>query len=113
MPFIDFNSNKKIQIWEGITASLYHSEQATFAHVVLKKDSVVGIHNHVHEQWTHVIDGELLFDINGEEKLLTAGMTAFMPSNIPHSAKALTECKVINCFLPIREDFVALEKASN
>ena len=110
MPFIDFNSNKKIKIWEGITAALHHSEQATFAHVTLEKDSIVGVHNHIHEQWTHVIHGELLFDINGEEKLLTSGMTAFMPSNIPHSAKAITECKVIDCFLPVRQDFVALEK---
>jgi hypothetical protein len=37
-------------------------------------------------------------------------MAAFMPSNIPHSARAITECKVIDCFLPIRQDFVALEK---
>jgi quercetin dioxygenase-like cupin family protein len=110
MPFIDFNSNKKIKIWEGITASLYHSDQITFAHVTLEKNSVVGLHNHIHEQWTHVIEGELLFNINGEEKLLTKGMTAFMPSDIPHSAKALTECKVIDCFLPVRQDFVDLEK---
>ena len=70
----------------------------------------MALHNHVHEQWTHVIQGELLFDINGEQKLLTNGMTAFMPSNIPHSAKAITDCKVIDCFLPVRQDFVALEK---
>ncbi len=52
----------------------------------------------------------MLFAIDGEEKLLTSGMAAFMPSNTPHSAKAITECKVIDCFLPVREDFVELEK---
>jgi hypothetical protein len=35
---------------------------------------------------------------------------AFMPSDVPHSAKAITKCKVIYCFLPVREDFVELEK---
>ena|SRR6266487_4409995 len=110
MPYINFNTNKKVKIWEGINASLHHSEQATFAHVTLEKDSEVAVHNHIHEQWTHVIEGELLFDINGEQKLLTSGMTAFMPSGIPHSAKAITDCKVIDCFLPVRQDFVALEK---
>lgn len=109
MPFINFNSNKKVKIWEGITAAFHHSEQATFAHISLQKDSEVAVHNHIHEQWTHVIEGELLFDINGEQQLLTSGMAAFMPSNVPHSAKAITACKVIDCFLPVRQDFVDLE----
>lgn len=109
MPYIDFKLGKKVKIWEGITATLYHSEQATFAHVTLEKGSVVQLHHHIHEQWTHVIEGELLFNLNGEEKLLTPGMTAFMPSDVPHSARAITTCKVIDCFLPVREDFVALE----
>jgi hypothetical protein len=29
---------------------------------------------------------------------------------MPHSAKAITACKVIDCFLPVRQDFVELEK---
>lgn len=109
MPYINFNERKKVKIWEGINASLFHSEQLTFAHITLDEGAVVGLHNHIHEQWTHVISGEMLLNIDGEEKLLTAGMAAFMPSNVPHSAKAITECKVIDCFLPVREDFVALE----
>lgn len=110
MPYIDFNTRKKIQIWEGVSAALFHSEQATFAHVTLVKGAVVNTHQHVHEQWTHVVSGEMLFDLNGEQKLLTSGMTAFMPSNVPHGATAITECRVIDCFLPVREDFVELEK---
>lgn len=112
MPYIDFKLRKKVKIWEGITATLYHSEQATFAHVTLEKGSEVQLHHHIHEQWTHVIEGELLFNLNGEEKLLTPGMTAFMPSDVPHSARAVTTCKVIDCFLPVREDFVTLENST-
>jgi hypothetical protein len=37
-------------------------------------------------------------------------MAALMPSNAPHSARAITLCKVIDCFLPVREDFADLEK---
>lgn len=110
MPYIDFTTRKKVKIFEGVTASLYHSDDITFAHVTLVKDAIVPEHNHVHEQWAHVIEGELLFKLNGKQKLLTAGMTAFIPSNSPHSAIAITECKVIDCFLPVRKDFVELEK---
>jgi quercetin dioxygenase-like cupin family protein len=110
MPFINFKEQKKVKIWEGVTANLFHSAQATFAYVTLQKGAEVRLHHHIHEQWTHVIEGEMLFDLDGEQKLLTPGMAAFMPSNLPHSAKAITECKVIDCFLPVREDFVELEK---
>ena len=110
MPYINFNERKKVKIWEGVEGSLYHSEQATFAHITLKKGAEVGSHQHIHEQWTHVIEGGMLFNIDGEEKLLTAGMAAFIPSNSPHSAKAIIECKVIDCFFPVREDFIELEK---
>lgn len=113
MPYINFKERKKVKIWEGIAGTLYHSEQATFGHFTLEKGSDVMLHNHIHEQWTHVIEGELMFNLNGEEKLLVPGMTAFIPSNVPHSAKAITTCRVIDCFLPVREDFVELEKQAS
>src|SRR5690349_8781932 len=105
MLYIDFNSGKRVKLWEGVEGTLAHSGQLTFGHIIPKKGAIVQTHQHIHEQWTHVIDGELLFNLNGEEKLLTAGMSAFIPSNTPHSATAITECKVIDCFLPVREDF--------
>lgn len=110
MPYIDFKTRKKVKIFDGITASLYHSDQLTFGHITLEERSNLPEHKHIHEQWTHVLTGELLFTINGEQKLLTAGMAALIPSNALHSATAITECKVIDCFLPIREDFVEMEK---
>lgn len=113
MPFVNFNSKKKLKIWEGITGSFYHSNQLTFGHITLEKGVLAPEHNHIHEQWTHVISGELEFNLGGEKMILTAGMAAFIPSNVPHSARAITECKVIDCFSPVREDFVELEKKSN
>jgi quercetin dioxygenase-like cupin family protein len=113
MPFIDFKARKRVKIFDGITGTMFHSANITFAHVTLEKDAVVPEHNHIHEQWTHVMDGEMHFNINGEEAVLTSGMTAFIPSNMPHSAKAITLCKVIDCFLPVRQDFIELENADS
>ena len=66
-------------------------------------------HSHPHEQWSHLIEGQLEFNIGGEKKVISPGMAAFIPSHVPHSAKAMTKCKVIDCFLPAREDFVKKE----
>lgn len=110
MPFVDFNSKKKVKVWEGITGPLHHSEKLTFAYFTLEKGAMAAEHQHPHEQWTHVLSGELEFTLGGEKKRLTPGMAAHIPSNTLHSALAITECKVIDCFLPVREDFVELEK---
>ncbi|MFH1050884.1 MAG: cupin domain-containing protein [bacterium] len=110
MPFIDFNKRKIVKIWDGITGPLYHSENITSGHFTLDEGIVLPEHSHPHEQWSHVIEGKLEFNINGDIKILEAGMTALILPNIPHSGKAITKCIVIDCFLPVREDFKDLEK---
>ena len=113
MPFVDFNAKKKVKVWDGITGPLAHSEKLTFGYFTLEKGAVAKEHQHPHEQWTHVLSGDLEFTLGGEKKILKSGMAAYIPSNTPHSAFAITECKVIDCFLPVREDFVELEKNQN
>ncbi|CAG5070649.1 hypothetical protein DYBT9623_03194 [Dyadobacter sp. CECT 9623] len=112
MPFVDFNSKKIIKIWDGIYGTLAHSEQQTFGHFTIDSGTVLPEHSHFHEQWCHVLEGELEFEIDGEKMLLTSGMTAYIPSNAPHSAVAHTLCRVIDCFTPARQDFIELEKNS-
>ncbi len=109
MPFIDYNKRKIIQIWPGIKGTLFHSNQVTIAQLTVDKGTVLPEHSHPHEQWMNVIEGEFEFILNGEKKLMTSGMTAQIPSNMPHSARAFTTCKIIDCFTPVREDFIKLE----
>ena len=110
MPFIDFNQAPHLKVWDGIHGPIFHSDDLTFGHFILEKGAIVREHQHMQEQWTHVIEGELEFTLDGETKLLTSGMVAHMPSNVPHSAIAISRCKVIDCFRPVREDFKTLEK---
>lgn len=110
MPYFDFNTQPELQIWDGIKGPVFHSEKATFGHFTLAVGSVLPAHSHSNEQWTHVIEGELEFNIGGEIQRLTSGMTAYIPSGAEHSAKVITPCKVIDCFIPPREDFKELER---
>ena len=110
MTFIDFNTRKRLKIWEGISGPVFHSGQATFGHFTIEAGSDLPAHSHPNEQWTNVIEGELEFTIDGESTVMKAGMAAYIPSDVVHSAKAITTCKVIDCFIPAREDFMELEK---
>jgi len=62
-------------------------------------------HSHLHEQITLILEGEMEMVIGGEKYLLTAGATHAIPSYTPHSAYAVTDCKVIDSFAPARDDY--------
>jgi len=109
MAFINFNKIPHSKIWNGIHGSLHHSDSLTFGHIIVEEGAVLPEHHHVNEQWTHVLEGELEFTMENETQVLTSGLTAFVPSNVPHSARALTRVKLLDCFLPVREDFKTLE----
>ncbi len=109
MPYIDYNNRKKVEVFPGIIGTLFHSEKATIARLTADKGTIIPEHKHPHEQWMNVIEGEFEFVLNGKKRILTKGMTALIHSNEPHSARAITECKIIDCFFPIREDFIELE----
>ena len=113
MPYINFNTQKKVPIWEGISARLAHTAQSTFAQVTLEAGATAARHQHPHEQWTYVLEGEMIFELDGEEKILTPGMAAQIPSNTFHSARTITGCRVIDLFMPVREDFVELEEKAS
>jgi quercetin dioxygenase-like cupin family protein len=79
----------------------------TVAFNTLKAGAEVPVHEHIHETIDYIQEGELEMTIGDETIRMFAGMVARVPSSIPHSARAITHCKVINIFYPVREDFIA------
>jgi len=89
----------------GIKGYYAHGNQLTFGYVEIKAGSNLPAHHHVHEQITYIIEGQLDMTIGGKPYSLTSGMYHVIPSNTPHSAIAVTDCKAIDVFNPVREDY--------
>lgn len=89
----------------GITGYYAHGDKLTFGYVELIKGSSVPLHHHINEQITYMIEGQLDMLIGGVACSLTPGMYHIIPSNTPHSAIAITDCKLIDVFGPVREDY--------
>ena len=104
MAFIDYNSVAEFEIWPGFTARLFHSQQLTFGEVHITEGAMLPEHHHPHEQFTRVVEGSIEFTIDGETRVLSAGMVAHMPPDVPHSARALTKVVVFDTFYPVRQD---------
>ncbi len=65
-------------------------------------------HSHPHEQVGYVVSGEIDFYMEGKKPVrLTAGGSYFVPSDIKHYIKTMVPTILVDCFTPIREDFLA------
>ena len=89
----------------GIIGHYAHGDKASMGLVLIDKGSVLPEHSHIHEQITYILEGQLDMMIGGQPFALTAGMFHIIPSNTLHSAVAATDCKVIDVFSPVREDY--------
>jgi quercetin dioxygenase-like cupin family protein len=64
-------------------------------------------HSHPHEQVCYVAQGEILFVMGDQQVRLVPGDMFLVPSGEPHSIQQLTEhVRLVDCFTPIREDFL-------
>lgn len=95
------------ELASGLTGYYAHGINMTLGYVEIKAGSNLPEHNHMHEQITYIIEGQLDMMIGGEPCSLTAGMYYVIPSNVSHGATAITDCKVIDVFNPVREDYKA------
>ena len=93
------------EIVAGFTGHYVHGKDLTLGYVEIKAGNKLPEHHHVHEQITFIIEGQLDMTIGGKPCSLTSGMYYVIPSNVPHSAIAKTDCKAIDVFNPVREDY--------
>ena len=89
----------------GIIGHYTHGSDMTFGLVEITRGSKLPAHQHVHEQITYILSGQLDMIIGGTEYSLTPGMIHVIPSNTLHSAVAVTDCTLIDVFNPVREDY--------
>lgn len=93
------------ELVEGITGYYAHGTNMTFGYIEIKAGTKMAVHQHVHEQITYIIEGQLDMMIGGKPCSLTAGMYYVILSDTPHGAFAVTDCKLIDVFNPVREDY--------
>ncbi|MDP2067620.1 MAG: cupin domain-containing protein [Lutibacter sp.] len=93
------------EIIKGFNGRFFHTNSFTITFWEIEEGAILPEHSHIHEQSTQVIEGKLQLVIDGVSTVLEPGMIANIPSNVIHSGKALTNCKVTDVFSPTREDY--------
>lgn len=93
------------EMFAGYTGKFIHTNNMTFAYWYVKAGSTVPEHSHMHEQVAHVLEGKFILTVDGVPLELEPGNVAVIPSNIKHSGIAVTDCKLLDVFCPVREDY--------
>ena len=93
------------EIMPGYHGKLVHGNKISWAFWSVEKDAVVPEHHHHHEQIMHVVEGEFEFTLDGITKNYHPGDVVVIPSNTPHSGKAITPCTLMDVFSPVREEY--------
>lgn len=105
MPVIEVASIRPKTIVAGYDARFIHTESMTFSFLEVKAGASLPAHSHIHEQVSHVLEGSFQLTIDGEVVVFGQGTIVVIPPNAVHSGIAITDCKIMDVFNPIREDY--------
>lgn len=105
MPFLTLSDVEPQELMPGWTVRFVHSQMMTFAHWEVEAGAALPEHHHPHEQVANFIEGQFELTVDGETRVVGPGHVAIIPPNAPHAGRAVTACRIIDAFYPIREDY--------
>ena len=91
----------------GFRGRFIHSAAMTFAYWSIDDGATLPEHSHPQEQVAHGLEGEFELTVDGETTVLRPGDILVIPSNVVHSGRAITACRILDVFHPVREDYRA------
>jgi quercetin dioxygenase-like cupin family protein len=89
----------------GVKARFIHSSSITIAYWVLDAGASMPEHTHPHEQIVNVLEGEVKYSVGDETQILGEESVLVIPPNIPHGGEAIVNCRLLDVFYPVREDY--------
>jgi quercetin dioxygenase-like cupin family protein len=89
----------------GMRTRTFWGDNQLLSLVDLDANTILPPHSHPHEQSTFVLEGELTFEIEGQETLVRAGEIMIIPGGVEHLARVgPSPARVLDVFTPVRED---------
>ncbi len=105
MAFLELDKLSPRAPMSGFRGRFIHTDAVTVVHWDIEAGAELPEHSHPHEQLSSLLSGEFDMTVDGETRRMTAGTVAVINSNIVHSGRAVTDCRFVDVFHPVREDY--------
>lgn len=89
----------------GFRGKMVHGEKMSMVFWEVEAGAEVPAHRHPHEQIMHVLEGDFEFTLDGLTATYGPGDIVLIPSGAEHSGKALSHCRLLDIFAPVREEY--------
>ncbi len=93
------------EIMPGLHGKLVHTENMSLVFWEVEEGAEVHEHAHMNEQVMHVIEGKFELTLDGDTNVYHPGDLVVIAPHKKHSGKALTPCKLMDVFSPVREEY--------
>ena len=105
MPFLELAETREREPVPGFRVRFLHSDSMTVAYWDIEPGAAMPEHSHPHEQIVNLIEGEFELSVGDEVRTLAPGFVAIIPPDVAHSGRAVTACRIMDVFHPVREDY--------
>lgn len=105
MTFYNLEAIERRELLPGLRVRFLHSGSMTIAYWEIAAGSEMPMHSHPHEQIANVLEGEIELSVGEERQVLGKGSAAVIAPNVPHAGRAISDCRVLDAFHPVREDY--------
>jgi len=102
---IDIWKTEPREIMPGYRGRFVHTEHTTHVYWEVDGDHSLPEHAHPHEQIVNMLEGTFELVVDGEPHVLNAGDVLVIPGNVPHSGRSHTDCRILDVFSPVREEY--------
>lgn len=85
---------------------LAHTEELMLVEFAFESGAIGAPHAHPHVQSSYVAEGRFEVTIDGRTEVLGQGGSFIVASGLQHGVKALEAGRLIDCFAPMRKDFL-------
>jgi mannose-6-phosphate isomerase-like protein (cupin superfamily) len=79
----------KVYKYQALASGYKHPDAEPFEVTVEPNDRAISLNTHDGEEFNYVLEGRLLFRINGKDLILNPGDSIYFDSSNPHGMKAL------------------------
>jgi len=110
--YVKLDAIKPVEFVKGLGFRPVLGQRAMTNFVSFEPGAVAPNHVHEEEQIVIILDGEMVFDLDGDVRTMRKGDVAVIPAWVPHGAWTVdTHCEEVDVFCPPRQSLLKLAEA--